>query len=127
MSRGGRRTSNLLLADPSRIERKVERAFNVEHQKDVIENFIFTKVPIHFGGMSDPFSTPEITLRSLKILQILDQIDYPVIISTKNTNVFFDEKIYMQILMMKNVVIQGIFFLHSTGPMPSTSATAASR
>jgi DNA repair photolyase len=106
MSRGGRRTSNLLLADPSRIERKVERAFNVEHQKDVIENFIFTKVPIHFGGMSDPFSTPEITLRSLKILQILDQIDYPVIISTKNTNVFFDEKIYMQILMMKNVVIQ---------------------
>jgi len=106
MSRGGRRTSNLLLADPSRIQRKVEKAFSMEHQKDIIDKFILAKVPIHFGGMSDPFSTPEISLRSLKILQILDQIDYPIIISTKNPNIFSDEKIYLQLLKMKNVVIQ---------------------
>ena len=107
MSRGGRRTSTSLLADPARIQRKVVRLFGSEHKNtDIIDELLLSKMPVHFGGMSDPFASPEIIKRSLQILQILDDIDYPIVISTKNTQFLVEDKVLSQISSMKNLVIQ---------------------
>jgi len=107
MSRGGRRTSTKLLADPIRIQKKVSRLFGANIKKtDIIDEFLLAKMPVHFGGMSDPFASSEITNRSMRILGILDEIDYPVVISTKNTKPLNDDKKLSQILRMKNLVVQ---------------------
>jgi len=66
MSRGGRRTSTSLLADPGRIRRKVVRLFGSEKKNtDIIDELLLSKMPVHFGGMSDPFASSEIIERSL--------------------------------------------------------------
>jgi DNA repair photolyase len=88
MSRGGRRTSTSLLADPSKIQRKIERLNNsTKKERDIIDELLLGKMPVHFGGMSDPFASAEIIIRSLQILATLHEIDYPVVISTKNTDI----------------------------------------
>jgi DNA repair photolyase len=108
MSRGGRRTSTSLLADPLKIQRKVNRVYCSSAKKttDIIDELLLAKMPVHFGGMSDPFASCEITKRSLQILYTLDEINYPVVISTKNTNLLLEDKAFVQILRMKNLAIQ---------------------
>ena len=95
MSRGGRRTSTSLLADPARIQRKVVRLFEADKKNtDIIDELLLSKMPVHFGGMSDPFASSEIIKRSLQILHILDDIDYPIVISTKNTHIWQKKKYF---------------------------------
>lgn len=63
MSRGGRRTSRKLIANPDSITRKLSRSRgdNVS-KKDAIEEMLSQQVPIHFGGISDPFSNASVAV-----------------------------------------------------------------
>jgi len=116
MSRGGRRTATSLLADPLKIQRKIDRLYSsTKRNTDIIDELLLVKMPVHFGGMSDPFASSEISKRSLQILCTLDDIDYPVVISTKNTNLLLKDKAFAQISRMKNLVIQISFSVVDLG------------
>ena len=107
MSRGGRRTSSILLVNPSRIQRKIDRLFDSPGiKRDINDEMLLSRMPIHFGGMSDPFASPDISNRSLQILDTFNQIDYPIVISTKNTRFLTLDKNLDRISRNKNLVIQ---------------------
>jgi DNA repair photolyase len=98
MTRGGRRTNTSLLASPSIIKNKLARIFN-QRSTDIIGDFINANIPIHFGGMSDPFCNERVTKNSLELLKILSDFHYPTVISTKNTQVLLNEDV---IRILKN-------------------------
>lgn len=53
--------------------------------ESILVEFLRQKVPIHFGGMSDPFPPFEPQLKvTLSLLQVLQAFDYPVVVSTKS-------------------------------------------
>jgi DNA repair photolyase len=107
MSRGGRRTSTSLIADPGKIQKKIARLYETgKINTDIIDALLLAKMPVHFGGMSDPFATPEISERTLKILQILNEIDLPIVLSTKNTTPLIKDSIFFRISKLKNLVVQ---------------------
>ena len=87
ISRGGRRTSNnKLIANSTHVSRKIERAMLKETSKlDVNGEMLKHKVPIHFGGISDPFSNIDTSRTAKELLNTIVEYDYPVVISTKNT------------------------------------------
>lgn len=53
-------------------------------RKGVFNEFNNVKMPIHFGGMSDPFSNAVSSNTSIDVLKYLCKNEYPVIVSTKN-------------------------------------------
>lgn len=62
-------------------------------------------IPIHFGGMSDPFQPVERTAkRTLAALKVLEQYHYPFVISTKNKMIA--EEPYLSLIKNCNVVVQ---------------------
>jgi DNA repair photolyase len=83
MLRGGRRSANTSLASVSFIASKLDAAISHPRRANALEHMLCQHVPVHFGGISDPFSDGA-TRRSLDILAILLAHDYPVVISTKN-------------------------------------------
>lgn len=63
------------------------------------------KIPIHWGGMSDPFQPVERKFqRSLKALEIFAKYKYPFVVSTKS--VLLLEEPYWSLLMQCNCVVQ---------------------
>ena len=107
MSRGGRRTSRKLIAKPDSINRKLARSRDSNGEgKDVIEEMLSRQVPIHFGGISDPFSNTSVTAVTREILVHLSNYEYPVVISTKNTDFLLEYETMKIITEMKNIVIQ---------------------
>jgi len=86
MSRGGSRTSRASVADPDLFAGKLDSLFGGGGKKtDINGEILLRKVPLHFGGVSDPFSNRSVAKRSTQILTALKKHDCPVIISTKNT------------------------------------------
>ncbi len=85
--RGGyNHTKKLRPANPDRIIKKFKNALTNEKQTSIISQYIRRKMPLHFGGMSDPFQPIEKEMGiSWKILKFLSRIKYPTIISTKST------------------------------------------
>lgn len=62
-------------------------------------------IPIHWGGMSDPFQPAErLQKRSLKCLKIFADTGYPFVFSTKGAIVVEDE--YLELLTKCNAVAQ---------------------
>ena len=62
-------------------------------------------IPIHFGGMSDPFQPIErIKKKTLAALQVLAETQYPYVISTKNA--LIAEEPYLSLIKSSNVVVQ---------------------
>jgi len=94
-----------LFANPEIIARKFERVQN-GFEGDVNSELIKLKMPIHFGGMSDPFSTNKSTAISIKILEILSELQYPIVLSTKQTNVFENSNVQDILNKNKNLIIQ---------------------
>jgi DNA repair photolyase len=72
----------------------------------VISQMIDRRVPIHMGGMTDPFQTLELKWRvTEKVLKYLCQIKYPIVISTKST--IPTQEPYLSLLKSNpNVLIQ---------------------
>jgi len=50
---------------------------------DIISKMLDSRMPIHIGGMSDPFANKKITELTVSHIRILNAVQYPMIISTK--------------------------------------------
>lgn len=62
-------------------------------------------IPLHWGGMSDPFQPLEKRYgESLKVLQVLAETQYPVIVSTKGK--LIAEEPYLSLIAKCNIVVQ---------------------
>jgi DNA repair photolyase len=85
-------------ADPRSIERTFRRALDDSNSKvGIIGQFIRHRVPIHFGGMSDPLQPAELRYRSTQtVLRVLGKYQYPTVLSTRSTLVV--HKPYIQLL-----------------------------
>lgn len=107
-SRGGRRTSNnKLIANSTQVSRKIERAMLKETSKlDVNGEMLKHKVPIHFGGISDPFSNIDTSRTAKELLNNIAEYDYPVVISTKNTHELMKDNTIKILKKIKHLSIQ---------------------
>jgi DNA repair photolyase len=75
-------------------------------KKDVIEEMLSQQVPIHFGGVSDPFSNASVATVTREMLVHLSNYHYPVVVSTKNTDLLLEYETMKIITEMKNIAIQ---------------------
>jgi DNA repair photolyase len=73
-------------ADPRSIQRMFQRALDDSGARvGTIGQFIRHRVPIHFGGMSDPLQPAELRFRSTEaVLRILREYQYPTVLSTRS-------------------------------------------
>jgi DNA repair photolyase len=95
------------------LRRVFRRALSEDHQQSgLVGEFLRRNVPIHFGGMSDPFQELERRFRvTYDFLTTLRDYDYPTVISTRGTLVACEP--YLPLLReMKKVIVQ--FSLTST-------------
>lgn len=77
-------------------------------RQSVISQFLKRKVPIHFGGMSDPFMPYEsLKKKTFETLTVLSHFQYPTIISTKG-NLLFEQN-YIDLISKGKFVIQVSF------------------
>lgn len=91
---------------------KIERDESVESLKSFIEgkrgdttNWCDWDIPIHWGGMSDPFQPIEKTVRaSYDCLKLFAETQYPFVVSTKGRLVADPE--YLELLAKCNCVVQ---------------------
>ncbi len=109
--RGGNINSKKIqAADPDVIINRFKNAISSNSKNQgVITEYISKRMPVHFGGMSDPFQSIEKNLNSsLKVLKYLSSINYPIVISTKS-NLIITEP-YIEVLKnYSNLVIQFSF------------------
>jgi DNA repair photolyase len=109
-NKGGRKSSTRLIADPNRIARKLAAIHsNGKSVSDVQSQMLNKRVPLHFGGMSDPFSNTASSKVSRELLRILDEFDYPVLLSTKNTDALIEPETLTILENMKHLAIQVSF------------------
>jgi DNA repair photolyase len=79
---------NILPADPNTLYRTFERASCEDIEAGTIGQFLRHRVPIHFGGMSDPFQPAESRFGvTRRFLETLRDFSYPTVISTRSTEV----------------------------------------
>lgn len=78
--------SKIQTADPLMLGRRLHRLSVLgAPPRSVIDELLAARVPLHFGGMSDPFMTKERTSRvTFQYLKILQKHRYPTVISTKS-------------------------------------------
>ena len=97
-------------ANPHALERIFTRALHSQPEKPgVIAQFLRRRVPVHFGGMSDPFQPAETRYRITEsFLKVLAAHQYPTVISTKGSIVASQP--YFDLLReIRNVVVQFSF------------------
>lgn len=74
-------------ADPLTLGRIFKLASESRDPKDgFVRQFLRRRVPVHFGGMSDPFQPAELRYRVTEsFLRVLAKNQYPTVISTRGT------------------------------------------
>lgn len=78
------RDEKLQIANPESLRKRLERVSN-GIIRSALDEFILMRVPFQMGGMSDPFSPIEIKeRRTLQYIRILNEHNYPFIVSTKS-------------------------------------------
>ena len=78
------RGNKLRSANVDSLERRLKRVF-AGKINSALDEFIEKRIPFQLGGMSDPFSKIEKKQEStLKFIRVLNQFDYPFIVSTKS-------------------------------------------
>jgi len=96
--------ANMQTADPSMLARRLQR-LETNDPRSALDEMLSARIPIHFGGMSDPFPPMERSSRvSLQLLEVLAEYQYPTIISTKGTLV--GEPRYARTLEAGNFLVQ---------------------
>ena len=72
-------------ADIEKLQRKFKVALETDKKrKDVIIELLRNRVPIHCGGMSDPFQEREYERKlTYKLIELSNKYDYPICFSTK--------------------------------------------
>ena len=111
-------------ADPTKIITRFKNALTNENQDSIISQYIRRKMPVHFGGMSDPFQPIEREFNvTFKVLKYLCSIQYPIIISTKSTLIGHPK--YLDVLNSNpNMIVQ--FSLSTTSDSKSEIAEPSS-
>ena len=73
------------VANINKIEKLFHKAFETDKEsKDILVELLRHKVPLHCGGMSDPFQTREKEYGyTYRLLELSNKYDYPVMFSTK--------------------------------------------
>lgn len=97
--RGGHSCGDIIVpADPTAIGRLFERALDSEETTvGVIGQFVRRRVPLHLGGMSDPFQPAENHFHITEsVLQALVRWQYPTVISTRG--VMVASRLYVDLL-----------------------------
>lgn len=98
------RTSDLQIANPTSLERRLDRVFSGQITS-ALDEFISNRIPFQLGGMNDPFSPIELKEKvSLQYLKILKRYNYPVMISTKSTMIANDD--YLNVLYDSNTYVR---------------------
>ena len=104
-SRGGfTGERHIRVAEPTLLDRRL--CFLASNEpRSIIDELLAARVPLHFGGMSDPFMPMERRTRTtLAFLRVLQKHRYPTIISTKST--LCAEAPYIQLLSSGSFHIQ---------------------
>lgn len=88
-SRGGNYSFNFKIADFAFIERMFHKAFDSDKPAtNTTIEMLRHRVPLHLGGMADPFQTREWNYKiTYKLLELSKKYDYPIIISTKTSHI----------------------------------------
>lgn len=88
-------------------ERKLQKTFNNENfSHDINGELLKARVPLHFGGVSDPFSNYKSFNHSIKVLHLIHKYQYPIVISTKQTEYLLNKKIFKILKSLKSLLIQ---------------------
>lgn len=105
--RGGRRTSEAFNIDVLKFRKKLKNAFKKKSIGfDINTEMLSQRIPIHFGGVSEPFSDPVTSSLTKELLKILKEYNYPLVISTKNPAELLNDS-YLKVLSdYKNIAIQ---------------------
>ncbi len=84
-SRAGNYRRQSQVADPERIIQYLAKGTEeISKPRNAVIECLRNRVPLHFGGMSDPLLVPDSCQRiSVEILKALDRSKYPTLISTK--------------------------------------------
>jgi DNA repair photolyase len=107
ISKEGRR-EDLMPADPMAFKNKLWTSLDTDRKREGIEfDWLRHRVPIHFGGMSDPFQPCEEKYKvTKKMLEYLSWYEYPTIISTKGTRLLLKDKDYLKLLKEGKYILQ---------------------
>lgn len=97
-------------ANPESVKQTFRQAIDLHRfPTGIVAQFLRRRVPIHFGGMSDPFQIAETRYRTTEaVLQILLGYQYPTVISTKS-DAPSRERFLSVLRQMKSLVIQFSF------------------
>lgn len=73
-------------ADPRPIEHAFDRALHgATASLGIVGQFLRRRVPLHFGGMSDPFQPAELRFGSTElVLRVIARHQYPTVLSTRS-------------------------------------------
>lgn len=116
--RGGNFAStNVRCANPDSIITRFKKAISlVSEYPGIITEYIQHQVPLHFGGMSDPFQPLERKKKvSLKVLKYLCSINYPIVISTKSD--LISEEPYLSLLRSNAKILIQFSFSTTIGAL----------
>lgn len=77
----------------------------IKGKRNTTTNWCDWEIPIHWGGMSDPFQPVEATIRNTyNCLQILKETQYPFVVSTKGKLICRQD--YLDLIKQCNCVVQ---------------------
>lgn len=95
--RGGKFDNSFKVSDIDVVRKNFQKAFdNDKATKNITVELLRHRVPLHLGGMSDPFQKREFEYgRTLELLKLTKQYNYPVLISTKTSELPAD---YFEVL-----------------------------
>lgn len=84
-NRGGNSNFDAQVADIEEIKKLLHKALDENKEtKNIIVEVLRHKVPLHLGGMSDPFQSREWDYKiTYQLLELSKQYNYPIMISTK--------------------------------------------
>ncbi len=106
-ARGGNISKRNPPISVSSIENKFKKIFDEKSSNyDIVGELIKNKVPIHMGGLSDPFSNIIYLNTTRKLINLFIEYDYPIIISTKRTQVLIRNGFVEILEKLNKLVIQ---------------------
>lgn len=116
MARGGRRTQPNLAVRPLDVRRRLMKAESPQRRSgNIATEWLANRLPIHFGGMSDPFESEPTKRLSQEILRYLFEFNYPVVLSTKRPEVLLRGPLSHLLQKPRKMVVQvSIPFLSRT-------------
>ena len=88
-SRGGNFKFDSKIADFAFIKRMFDKAFNTNKEAtNTTVEMLRHRVPLHLGGMADPFQSREWQYKiTYKLLELTKKYNYPMVISTKAAHI----------------------------------------